>query len=260
MNLWEKAPGQCEEIPGIVPYIPKEKKSRAAVLIFAGGGYWGRVEHEGKVYADFLNEHGITAFCVDYRVHPHIFPLALLDARRAVRFVRAHADEYGIDKDKIAVMGSSAGGHLAANVSTYRKELEFEDIDEIDKECPFPDAQILCYPVISCPAEQDFAHVDSYTTLLGGRDEALERDIDPCLNVSEDTPQAFIWHTANDNYVEVLNSYEYAIKLRRNNVPTEMHIFPDGEHGLGLAKTIPHVAQWSGLLINWFKNLGWLDK
>lgn len=259
INLWENAPGKCEEVPSIVPYIPQEKKCDAAVVIFPGGGYGGRAAHEGQGYAEFLNKFGITAFVVNYRVKPHTFPLELLDARRAVRFVRAKAAEYGIDKNKIAVMGSSAGGHLAALVSTYTKPINFEGLDEIDNENFLPNAQILCYPVISHPAGDGVAHAGSYLNLLGDNYAAMAKEVDPALNVTEATPKAFIWHTANDPGVNVINSYNFATALRRNCVSCEMHIFPNGMHGLGLAPNNPHVAQWANLLINWFKEISWLE-
>lgn len=259
INLWDNAPGTVLETPSITPFIPKEKKTDAAVVIFPGGGYGGRAAHEGQGYAEFLNKFGITAFVVNYRVKPHTFPLELLDARRAVRFVRAKAEEYGISKDKIAVMGSSAGGHLAALVSTYTKPIDFENLDEIDNENFLPNAQILCYPVICHPSGNGVAHAGSYLNLLGDNYAALAKEVDPALNVTEATPKAFIWHTANDPGVNVINSYAYATALRKNCVSTEMHIFPNGPHGLGLAENMPHVAQWSNLLINWFKEIKWLE-
>ena len=149
MKLYETYPAEWEEIPEITAYIPAEKKCNGAVVIFPGGAYRGRAAHEGKGYAEFLQSKGICAFDVAYRVSPHRFPLELLDARRAVRWVRAHAEEYGIDKNKIAVMGSSAGGHLAAMVSTYIDPIEFEGLDSVDAEDYLPNAQILCYPVIT---------------------------------------------------------------------------------------------------------------
>ena len=133
--------------------LNSQKCSDAAIVIFPGGAYRGLADHEGRGYAEFLNENGITAFVVNYRVAPHKFPLDLLDARRAVRWGRAHAGEYGICKDKIAVMGSSAGGHLTALVSTYRGAIDHEGMDAVDREEYLPNAQILCYPVICNPAE-----------------------------------------------------------------------------------------------------------
>ena len=257
MKLWENTPGFCETEPEIVPYVPKEKRSDAAIVIFPGGAYVGLADHEGAGYAEFLAGQGITAFVVKYRVAPHKFPLELLDARRAVRWVRFHAEEYGVDKERIAVMGSSAGGHLAALVSTYRDPIDFEDLDAVDAEDYLPNAQILCYPVI-CNPENDFAHRGSYHNLLESREAEEQRKVDPCLLADEQTPLAFIWHTAGDAGVNVINSYRYAEKLRRLNVPVEMHIFPYGPHGLGLAPQDPHVAQWSGLLLNWLRLLEWL--
>lgn len=257
-NLWENTPGLCEETPIVKVFVPENKKSDAAVVIFPGGGYYKRALHEGDGYAEFLSSHGITAFVVEYRVYPHTFPLPLLDARRGVRFARANAEKYGIDKNKIAVMGSSAGGHLAAMTSTYTKPIDFENLDKIDKEDFLPNAQILCYPVIVQPDSDGVAHKGSYKNLLGGRNLGMETALNPVKNVTKTTPPAFIWHTAADGGVNVINSYAFATELRKKNVPCEMHIFPEGRHGLGLAESVPHTAQWSALLINWFKNLSWL--
>lgn len=233
-------------------FEPGNRASDAAIVIFAGGAYSCRAEHEGKGYAEFLQKNGICSFVVDYRVKPDRFPIPLLDARRAVRFVRANAERFGINPDKIAVMGSSAGGHLAAMVSTYGKEIENEIQDDIDKADFRPNAQILCYPVILEPAS-GVAHEGSYMNLLGEENISFAPQIDPAGNVDKSTPPAFIWHTAADDAVNVINSYAYATELRKNNIPTEMHIFPYGNHGLGLAPADPHVAQWSTLLLNWLK-------
>ena len=258
-DMWGNTPGLCEEIPTITPYIPETKKSDAAVVIFPGGGYRKRAQHEGGGYAEFLQANGITAFVVEYRVAPHTFPLPLLDARRGVRWVRANAERYGIDKSKIAVMGSSAGGHLAALVSTYTKPIAFEGADTIDNEDFLPNAQILCYPVICAPSDEGITHLGSYQNLVGGTDPELEKAVDPSLNVNESTPRAFIWHTSEDPSVNVINSYRYASALRMLDIRVEMHIFPDGRHGLGLAPQLPHVAKWSALLIDWFKYIYWLE-
>lgn len=105
--LWnEKAPGADTEVPILEAYIPAERKSRAAFLILPGGAYAGRAPHEGVGYAEFLNAFGISAFVVGYRVSPATFPDPLLDARRAMRYLRANAEKFDIDKDKIAVIGS----------------------------------------------------------------------------------------------------------------------------------------------------------
>ena len=114
-RLWE----ENESSPLIHYYPAKNKKSDAAIVIFAGGGYTHRARHESADYAELLNSFGMDAFVIDYRVNPVLFPFPLLDARRAIRYIRAAADDFGIDADKIAVMGSSAGGHLAALVSIF---------------------------------------------------------------------------------------------------------------------------------------------
>ena len=247
-------------------YKPNEKTSQSAVVIFPGGGYWGRAEHEGKSYALFLNAHGITAFVVDYRVHPNRFPLPLLDARRAVRYVRYYADKFGIDKDKIAVMGSSAGGHLASMLCTYLKTVEGEGIDEIDNESFLPDKQILCYPVINLYDEK-ITHIGSGDALVGdnlldGGNVEMRKMLSANLTADEHTPEAFMWHTFSDELVDVQNTLQYATKLRQSGVCAEVHIYPHGRHGLGLAneegRREPHVKEWGDALIKWIKDyLGW---
>ena len=255
LNLWENAPAVNGETPVLEYYPAKNKTTDATVVIFPGGGYGGRAPKEGDGYAVFLNSIGMDAFVCEYRVAPYRFPIPLLDARRAVRYVRYHAKEFGVDPDRIAVMGSSAGGHLAALVSTYKDSIEFEDTDEIDRVSPIPDATILCYPVIHHP-DDECCHKGSYYNLTG--DENEHSELSPDLLVDDSTPRAFIWHTSNDGAVSVINSYLYATALRNHNIQHEVHIFPDGPHGLDIAAGMPHVAQWTGLLKNWFTDLGWL--
>lgn len=253
-DLWDFA---CEhETPTMTHYIPTEKKSDWSVVIFPGGGYQHRAVHEGKGYAEFLNAHGVHAFVVEYRVAPSYFPVPLADARRAVRMVRYFAKDWGVCADKIAVMGSSAGGHLAALVSNYTQPLENEVHDAIDEEAYRPNAQILCYPVISLLP--DFGHIGSGKNLLGERYEELGGALSVQNLVTPQTPPAFVWHTFTDNGVPVTNSLEYVKALKEANVSAELHVFPMGGHGLGLADQDPetaHVAQWSGLLLNWLKTL-----
>ena len=245
-------------------YKPKEKNGRGAVVIFPGGGYWGRAEHEGRSYAKFLNENGISAFVVDYRVNPNRFPLPLLDARRAVRYVRYFAEKFEIDKDKIAVMGSSAGGHLVSMLCTYREAIDGEGIDDIDKESFFPDKQILCYPVINLYDEQ-ITHIGSGDALIGDsfHGGSFEKRMRLSANITADekTPEAFIWHTFSDELVDVRNTLQYATRLKQVGVCAEVHIYPYGRHGLGLAneanRVNEHVAAWGEALIKWLRLLEW---
>ena len=255
-NLWDKTPGLCLETP-VIEYFPAENRvSDATVVIYPGGGYGMRAPHEGKGYAEYFNSIGMDAFVCEYRVAPHYFPLPLLDARRAVRWVRHHAAEYGLDPHKVAVMGSSAGGHLAGLVSTYTAPIDFEDMDEIDREDPIPDATILCYTVCHMPDGTNVAHVGSFRNLCGERTdyETFSND----LNVTDATPPAFLWHTSDDDGVNVINSYLYATALRQHGIPHELHVFPHGPHGLGLAQAYPPVAQWAELMKNWLISMGWL--
>ncbi len=258
IKLWENVPGLCKEEP-VLEYYPAEKKlTDATVVIYPGGGYVGRAGHEGQGYALYFNSIGMDAFVCEYRVSPHRFPLPLLDARRAVQYVRANAEKNGVNPDRIAVMGSSAGGHLAALVSTYTDEIFLGDADEIDGFDYMPNATILCYPVIHMPDETYVAHVGSFQNLLGEELIGEAEKYSPDLLVSDNTPTAFIWHTSDDGGVNVCNSYLYAAALRRHGIRHELHVFPSGHHGLGLAQECPHVAQWSGLLKNWLCDMGWL--
>lgn len=252
MNLWENVPGMCEEIPVIEYYPAENKKTDATIVILPGGGYSHRAQHEGKGFADFLNEFGMDAFVCHYRVAPHRHPLPLMDARRAVQFVRYHANEFGINPGKVGIMGSSAGGHLAASVCTLQDE--FEDVyvekDGVDNESYLPDFQILCYPVI---ALNDYGHIGSGNNLLGHTDlyHPEKYRLSCQNNVHEKTPKAFIWHTVTDPAVPIQNSLSYVAALRAKEITAELHVFPYGGHGMGVAAKEPHIAQWTGLLKNW---------
>ena len=233
----------------IVYYKSLHKSSNGTVVILPGGGYARCCPHEGENYAQLFNTFGMDAFVVDYRTAPNRFPLPLLDARRAVRFVRANAEKFGVDKDKIAVMGSSAGGHLSALLSTYFDAIDGEGIDEIDNEDFIPDAQILCYPVIS--SDEAISHQGSYKNLLGEEGYSDRGKFSPDLLVSEKTPKAFIWHTMTDTGVRVSNSYRYAEALYKNGVKNELHVFPVGEHGAALGAHVSYLRVWTELLRKW---------
>lgn len=254
-KLWGDG-STCSE-PKITACMPCGEKVDYAVVAFAGGGYWDRSEHEGKGYAEFFAENGITSFVVDYRCRDNKFPKPLLDARRGVQFVRCHAEKFGINKEKIAVIGSSAGGHLAALLSTYREKIADGMSDEISFENYIPNAQILCYPVIEL--YPPYYHRDSAYNLLGeDYTQAAER-FSPDLLVEKDTPQAFIWHTQSDSCVSVMNSVDYFSALKKKGVLAELHIFPKGEHGLGLCKKNSdgeqYDGEWKNLVLRWLKSI-----
>ena len=229
-------------------YPPEKKKADVGVVIFPGGGYKHLAKHEGEAYARLFNDWGIAAFVVEYRVFPHRFPAQLLDAREAMCFVRNHAERFGINSGKILAMGSSAGGHLVSLLCNYHQQIE-PDKSAL-KERYLPNGQILCYPVIS--SKTGICHQNSFQALLGELYEERAAYSSELL-VDKDTPPAFIWHTAEDKTVSYLNSIVYADALIKKNIDCELHIFPNGEHGLGLALSKPHVAQWMDLLRNWLE-------
>ena len=183
-----------------------------------------------------------------------------------MRFVRYYAEKFGIDENKIATIGSSAGGHLCAHLSTSLYEIEGEGVDEIDEKAFTPNAQILCYPVIT-GVDEEIKHKGSYNYLLGEGNEHLTEKVSPELLVSEKTPPAFIWHCCEDRAVNVRNSFVYASALSKFKIPVEMHIFPHGGHGLGLAKDNPrvteklgnHIGQWNELVINWLAYIDFMS-
>ncbi len=250
IKLWDKAPLLINEAQGptLTYYKATNKTTRGTALILPGGAYHHLAEHEGWGYAMYLNSLGMDAFVLKYRVAPHRFPTPLLDARRAMRVIREGADLFGIDKDRIAVMGSSAGGHLAALLSTYRQTIPEEINDETDEISPYPNGQILCYPVIDKEG-----HLGSFDNLLGEDLDTGWPSVTPYLIADENTPPAFIWHTSSDKSVNVTNTYKYAMRLRELNIPTEMHIYPIHGHGLGLARDCEYISGWSGLLAKWLK-------
>ena len=261
VNLWSKASMsgkvKLSKEPSITYYEAKEKRSDGAFVILPGGGYSILSDYEGKGYAEYLNSCGINAFVVDYRVAPNCFPLPLLDARRSIRFVRHYAEMYEINPNKIAVMGSSAGGHLAALVSTYRSELEGENLDETDKEDYIPNYQVLAYPVINF-SDLNVVHCGSVQNFIGNNPLDTAKTVDPILIADRYTPPAFIWHTSDDDCVNVKNSLLYGAKLRDLEIPFEMHIYPNGPHGLGLANNYPYVSDWGDRLIKWLNYVGFI--
>jgi len=227
---------------------PKETANGTAVVVLPGGGYGHlAMDHEGKQIAEFFNANGIAAFITRYRhAKRYQHPIPMQDAQRAIRFVRANAARFGVKPDRIGVMGFSAGGHLAATVST-----QFETVDGVSSR---PDFSILCYPVISFV---EFTHQGSRKNLLGeDPSPELVKRMSAELSVTKDTPPAFLFHTDADTGVPSENSILYYRALRQNKIPAELHIYRPGKHGLGLAKDHPQLSTWSTLLLNWMTGIG----
>ncbi|MBQ7599972.1 MAG: alpha/beta hydrolase [Clostridia bacterium] len=255
LKLWNNVPGH-ENDPRVMEYWPAcVKKTEACAVIFPGGGYTHHAEHEGKGYAAYMNSLGMDAFVVYYSLYPNRFPKPLLDARRAVRYIRRYSTDFGVDPGRIAVMGSSAGGHLAALLSAYEEKIEGEDADDIDMISPRPDATILCYPLI-CSPDTGIGNRRCFEYLTDKEDEYGLLSAEK--HVSVNTPPAFIFQTSADSVVDVRNSYAYACGLKRYGIPFELHIFGRGRHGLGTSAEDPYVAQWTGLLRNWLGKKKWL--
>jgi acetyl esterase/lipase len=244
------------EVPQYQVHLaPEGKRTGQAVVILPGGGYGIlAMNHEGHDYAKWLNERGITGVVVKYRVgrpdFGYHFPVPFLDARRAIRTVRAKAKEWGIDPAKIGVMGSSAGGHLASLCTTrFADTFAEEGGDEIDRLSCRPDFSILIYPVISMGP---LAHTGSRSNLLGQQPAADL--VDRCStekHVTKDTPPVFLLSTADDP-VDCRNSLVFATACKTAGVPVSLHLFETGGHGYGL-RGKGDLAAWPTLLDAWLK-------
>ena len=254
MKLWEKRTPLYNESfgspePEMHLYLADGGRTRGCVVVCAGGGYQGRAWHEDKAYAQYLQSRGINAVTVDYRVAPYTYPTELLDVQRAIRTVRYHAEEWNVLPDKIAVCGSSAGGHLAV-MSAEHFDYGKDDGDEIDKMSCRPDAAVLCYAVATLGKYTDRETAENIT----GGDRSLRVRLTGEKNVPDDCPPMFIWHTIGDGAVSVENAILMTRALDKKKIPFEAHLFPEGGHGMGLAReSAPHTAQWSGLLIKWLE-------
>ena len=251
--LWEgkEAPYTAESAgqaqPSITAY-PVEG-SRGAVVVCPGGGYTHKAPHEGGPIAEKINEAGISAFVLDYRVKPCSMEAPLADASRAIRVVRAMGYE------KVGIMGFSAGGHLTCSAATLYTDGDLENEDPIERLSSRPDAFLPCYAVTSFAS---FRHQGSLESLLGEKktDYALLRRFSAELHVTENTPPAFLWHTAADTVVPVENSLNLAGALAHAGVSFELHVYPEGRHGLGLAEEYDDVKTWAEHMKYWLVGQG----
>jgi acetyl esterase/lipase len=244
-RLWkDDAPGalgkETKDVPTLTPYFaPPAKSTGAAFVICPGGGYAALAPHEGFQYALWLNEQGIAGFVLKYRLGSSGYrhPAMLEDVQRAIRFVRANAEKWDLKPNRVGVMGSSAGGHLAATALTHFDALGPDASDPIDRTSSRPDLGILCYPVITMGAN---THSGSRRNLLGDNpDPNLVELLSNEKQVRSDMPPVFIFHTVEDSTVKAENAMEFAAALRRHGVPFELHLYAKGSHGMGLGS-----AQW----------------
>jgi acetyl esterase/lipase len=260
--LWpDGAPGAKGDAnidkPDLTLYIASQNKVPTGVIVCPGGGYAHlAMSYEGTDIAKWLNTMGISGFVLKYRLGPkYHHPVELEDAQRAIRYVRAHAAEFGIDPHRIGIWGFSAGGHLASTAGTHFDNGTPNSPDPIDRESSRPDFMILSYPVITF--EEPYAHRGSRDALLGPNpDPALIELLSNEEHVTKDTPPTFLFHTSDDPVVPVQNSINFYLALRRAGVPAEMHIYEHGRHGVGLAQDMPELSTWPTLLANWLKLRG----
>ncbi len=257
IRLWETdAPNavgkEPPDIPTITPYLAsKETATGAAVLVLPGGGYSHLSEvKEGSDVAKWLNSLGVTAFVLKYRLGMRYHqPNQLLDAARAIRTVRARAKDWSVDPNRVAILGFSAGGHLASTLGTHFDAGKPDSKDEIERVSSRPDLMILIYPVITMG---ELTHKGSKLNLLGeSPTPELIKLYSNEFQVTKDTPPTFLVHTMTDTAVPVENSMMFASALRKAYVPVEFHLYEQGPHGFGLAPTNPMLATWAERCADW---------
>lgn len=254
IKLWET------EIPYLLPdaetpnrmklYLQETDRPLPCVVVLPGGGYRLRADHEGEPIALRFFNGGLNAAVVDYRVEPNRYPAPLADVQRAIRILRSRAEEWQIDPEKIIICGFSAGGHLACCSITLPEEA-YLPADEIDTFSPRPNGAILSYALTSF---EEWGHVISGERFLGDRFAVDAAKFDLCQYVNEQTPKTFLWHTSDDHIVNVKSSLYFAERLRENHVPFELHVFPQGRHGLGIKSNDPSIEKWPDLALQWIKN------
>ena len=264
LQLWPAgAPGAqgSDDVdkPTLTVFLPSGvNATKTGVVIAPGGGYQNlAMGYEGTDVAHWLNERGVAAFVLKYRLGPtYHHPIELGDAQRAIRMVRANAAQYGIAPDHLGMWGFSAGGHLTATAGTHFDAGTSSAADPIERQGSRPDFLILAYPVITL--EAPFAHVGSRTYLLGDNpDPALVQSLSAELQVTKDTPPTFLFSTTDDNAVPVMNSVMFYSALVKAGVPAEMHLFQIGTHGSGLGAGNTALSVWPDLLINWMRERGY---
>jgi acetyl esterase/lipase len=249
------------QVPDMAVYLPTKKLSTGqAVVICPGGGYWILAyDLEGTDIARYLNSIGVAAIVLKYRLptygnctEPHKVPL--MDAQRAMRLVRYHAAEWNIDAAKIGIMGFSAGGHLASTLGTHFDFGNPSATDPVEKMSCRPDFMVLMYPVITFTDQS--MHLGSREALLGKTPNPdLVKYYSNELQVTNDTPPAFIVHASDDSGVPVQNALLMFEALQSRKVPAEMHILSEGEHGFGLGTGNDHIASWTNSLRLWLKSI-----
>ncbi len=247
--------------PNISVYLPSKRQATGEAFVICPGGGYARLafDWEGIDVAKFLNSKGIAAIVLKYRLPDSksikvSYEAPLQDAQRAIRLVRFHSEEWNIDKNKIGVIGFSAGGHLASTLGTqFDRENSFTG-DSIDTINARPDFMALIYPVVSM--KSGITHTGSRNSLLGENpDEKLVEEFSGELQVTNNTPPTFIVHSTDDMVVPVDNSLLFYKALKEKEIHSEMHIYPEGGHGYSLAVGRGYIQSWTDRFSDWLTNL-----
>jgi acetyl esterase/lipase len=265
-RLWEgRAPratgDDAEQIPTLTAFFADPALANGCAVVVCPGGGYGKLmmDYEGTDVARWLNEHGITAFVLAYRHKPYGQPMPLLDAQRAIRFVRYHSKPWGIDWKRIGIIGFSAGGHVASSVGTHWDKYIPASPDPINRQSCRPDFMLLVYPVISM--KDGITHPDCRKNLLGEHPPQKLIDLySNELQVRDDTPPTFITAGKNDQIVPVKNSELFFAALQRHKVASEFLELPVAPHGFGLATTQPAIGIWKDRCLAWMKSQALLGK
>lgn len=239
------------------PEIPI--KARPAILVIPGGGYGMVSDREGEPVAMEFFIESFNVFVLNYSVAPVCYPVQFTESSAAMDYIRNNSKKFGIIKDKVAVIGFSAGGHLAGSTAVFSSAEVLKDyIPNIEKNPTMPNAAILAYPVISSteyPHQGSFINVTSNGKKIDPKELSLEK------HIPDNMCPCYLWHTAADNAVDVRNSLCFASALKEKNVPFSLHVFEEGNHGLSTANeevtddSCPSdIRQWVGDAIAWLKD------
>jgi len=233
--------GSTNARPAIHHFGAIKNDQHIALVIFAGGGYQWRSDHEAFDYARFFQQHGIHGFVVDYRLgtQGHHHPAMLEDALGAIESIRANAQNFGIDQNKVGVIGSSAGGHVAALAATHYR---FYDHSEQLR----PDFAVLCYPVISITDSFAYPQAQEYIIAPSATPQQIQ-SLNVQTQITPDTPPCYLWHAIDDDIVPYKNSMVFADALQKQNVLHELHIYSKGGHGMGLDTPV----EWATPCVEW---------
>lgn len=240
--------------PTLTVYLPgRDINTGAAVIVCPGGGYSiEAIDHEGYEVAEFLQAHGIAGIVLKYRLPYGHSELPLQDAQQAMRLVRFHAEEWSINPLKVGIAGFSAGGHLASTLSTHFDSGNKDATDPVGKIGCRPDFSILMYPVVTF--KEEWGHMGSRENLTGKTlDWKIIHNFSNELQVTAQTPPAFLALADDDAAVKPRNSIEYYLALKREGIPAELHIFKEGGHGFGMHKTGKAHDQWPLMVVEWMK-------